>query len=220
MLTTMMEVAHDMKAPLQLICSCAQMLEMELGADARASQYVHMLLDSARNLRSMVLAALDDAAGGETEQLHWETRDVVSEVRHAVHGFMPAARGQGVDLAFSANARSFLMNTDASKLRRMAENLIGNALKATPAGGRIEVRLAVRGDAVDLIVSDNGCGIPGKDLPFIMQRGFTTGGHGYGLAIVEKYARMLSGCVYIDSEQGSGSTFTVHLPVKSEKISV
>lgn len=213
----MMELTHDMKAPIQLICSCAQMLEMELKTNAAAAQHLQMLLDSAQDLRRMVLAVLD---GGEADRLCWETRDIVPELRLVVRNFTLPARSKGVELAFSANARSFRMRTDALKLRRMMENLIGNALKATPTGGRIEVQLAVRGDAVDLIVSDNGCGIARQDLPLVMAPGYTTGGHGYGLAIVEKYARMLSGCLYADSEAGAGSVFTVHLPVQREKMSV
>ena len=80
--------------------------------------------------------------------------------------------------------------------------------------------IQIRGDAVDLNVSDNGCGIRERDIESIFSAGYTTGGSGIGLSIVEKYARLLGGCVYVSSEEKRGSSFTVHLPVKCEKISV
>ena len=167
----------------------------------------------------MVLAALDgdsDAA----ECVHWEKRDIVEEVRRAAGYFSLPARQKGVQLSFSANIRSFAMQTDAQMLRRIVENLAGNALKATPPGGKIEVRVIVRGDGVDLSVLDTGCGIPQKNLSLIMQPGYTTGGHGLGLSIAEKYARMLGGCICISSEENRGSSFVVHLPVRCEKTKV
>ncbi len=214
----MMEAAHDMKMPIQLICSCAQMLEMEFQPGTNADIYLKMLVESAQDLKNMVLAALDDDRVAEC--VNWEKRDMVEEMRRIVRHFSLPAREKGVLISFSANTRSFIMQTDVSKLRRMMENLVGNALKATPAGGRIELSVAVRGDAVDLNVSDNGCGIREKDIGRIFSAGYTTGGSGIGLSIVEKYARMLGGCVYASSEEKRGSSFTVHLPVRCEKISV
>ena len=215
----MLEAAHDMKMPIQLICSCAQMLEMEFAPGTNADIYLRMLVESAQDLKNMVIAALD---GDDyiSEAVCWEERDIVEEMRRVVRHFSLAAREKGVLISFSANTRSFVMLTDALKLRRMMENLVGNALKATPAGGRIELNVSVRGDAVDLIVSDNGCGIREKDIARIFHMGYTTGGSGIGLAIVEKYAQMLGGCIYASSEENIGSCFTVHLPVRCEKISV
>ena len=215
----MVEAAHDMKMPLQLICSCAQMLETEFTPGTNADLYLKMLVESAQDLKNMVLAALD-GDDYTYESVYWENRDIVEEMRRVVRHFSLTAREKGVLISFSANTRSFLMQTDAMKLRRMMENLVGNALKATPSGGRIELSVAVRGDAVDLTVSDNGCGIREKDFERIFRMGYTTGGSGIGLSIVEKYAHVLGGCVYASSEENVGSCFTVHLPVKCEKISV
>lgn len=215
----MLETAHDMKMPIQLICSCAQMLEMQPTIDGNAALYLKMLVESAQELKSMVLSVLDD---GEVlpECVCWENRDIIEETRGVIRNFALSAREKAVTIGFSANARSFVMQTDAAKMRRLLRNLIANALKATSVGGRIEVCVAVRGDAVDISVSDNGCGIPPDALPKLFQAGFTTDGHGYGLSIVNKYARMLGGCVYVDSKENIGSSFSVHLPVLQAKVSV
>ena len=215
----MMEVAHDMKMPIQLICSCAQLLEMEAQPGTNTALYLKMLMESAQDLKNLVLNTLD-GCNSPQEEICRESRDIVEEMRRTVRHFSLAARDKGVNLAFSANVRSFVMLTDALKLRRIMENLIGNALNASFPGGRIEARVTVRGDGVDFTVTDNGCGIPRANLAHIMQRGFTTGGHGMGLSIAERYVRMLGGCICINSEENRGSSFTVHLPVSSEKISV
>lgn len=215
----MLEAAHDMKMPIQLIFSCAQMLESEFKPGTNADLYLKMLVESAQDLKNMVLTALDGYRCAE-ENICWEKRDIVLEMRRVVRDFSLQAREKGVLISFSANVRSFAMHTDALKLRRMMENLVANALKATAVGGRIELNVAVRGDAVDLTVSDNGCGMCERETACIFRRGYTTGGYGIGLSVVEKYAKMLGGCVYVSSEEKHGSSFTVHLPVKCEKISV
>lgn len=215
----LLETAHDMKMPIQLIFSCAQMLEMQPAGDEHSALYLKMLMESARELKSMVLTVLDCGCEAE-EGLNWERRDVVEEARAALRCFAISAREKGVSLFFSANVRSFVMETDGAKLRRLMRNLLSNALHATCVGGKIEVRVEVRGDALEIKVSDSGCGISSEDLPKITRAGFTTGGHGLGLSIVEKYARMLGGCLLISSEAQVGSDFSVHLPVRREKISV
>ena len=79
----MMEAAHDMKMPLQLICSCAQMLEMEIQPGTNTALYLKMLLESAQDLKNMVLSALDgDDEAGESVCL--EMRDIVEELRRVV----------------------------------------------------------------------------------------------------------------------------------------
>ena len=90
----------------------------------------------------------------------------------------------------------------------------------TLSRGDFEIRIDCDRAVRTVTISDNGCGIPERDIARITRPGFTTGGHGYGLSLVEKYARMLGGCVYIDSKEASGSVFTVHIPVRAEKISV
>lgn len=212
----MLETAHDMKMPIQLICSCAQMLEMQPAIDDNAALYLKMLVESAQELKSMVLSVLDESA----DCVCWGNCDIIEETRSVIRRFALSAREKAVSIGLSANARSFVMQTDALKLRRLMQNLVANALKATQVGGRIEVCVNVCGDAVDIGVSDNGRGIPPDRLPQIFQVGFTTDGYGYGLSIVHKYARLLGGCVYVDSKENVGSNFSVHLPVLQAKVSV
>ena len=202
-----MELAHDMRTPIQLIYSCVQLLELELAPNARAEGYLQTLLQSAGQLQSMVEHALDG------EKLHLELRDVVAEARDLCRQCALFARGRGIEIRFSSNAPELWMRTDVEKLRRMLHNLISNALRFTPEGGRVEVACAASAEELELRVIDSGCGIPQKMQERIFETGVTDGGHGYGLGIVRDCAAMLGGSVTVASTPGEGSCFTLHLPV-------
>jgi len=206
-----MQLAHDLKMPIQLIYSCVQLLEMELSSNARAEGYLQMLLKSANQLQRMVLGALDDAQ--RETSLRMELRDVVNDARMVCRQCMPLAGERDVRLHFETNAARFMMPMDGEKLERMLHNLLSNALRFTLAGGHVSVSVWVRGDAVDFVVADDGCGIPAEKQQAVFLPGVTDGGHGYGLGIVREYARALGGDVRLESAPGMGSRFTVHLPV-------
>ena len=97
----MLETAHDMKMPIQLIFSCAQMLETEFTPGTNADLYLKMLVESAQDLKNMVLTALNGDRRAE-ESVCWEKRDVVAEMRRVVRNFSLPAREKGVLISFSA----------------------------------------------------------------------------------------------------------------------
>lgn len=202
-----MEFAHDLRMPIQLIYSCVQLLEMELAPNVRAEGYLQTLMQSAGQLQSMVERALDG------EELRLELRDVVAEARDLCRPCALFARGRGIEVRFSSSVPSLRMLTDVEKLRRMLNNLISNALRFTPEGGRVELACIASAGEVELRVSDSGCGIPTEMQEKIFENGVTDGGHGYGLGIVQSYARLLGGDVSVQSAPGRGSCFILRLPV-------
>ena len=202
-----MEFAHDLRMPIQLICSCVQLLEMELAPNVRAEGYLQMLMQSAGQLQSMVERALDG------EELHLELRDVVAEARDLCRPCALFARSRGIEIRFSSNVPALRMRTDVEKLRRMLNNLISNALRFTPEGGRVELACVASAEEVELRVSDSGCGIPAEMQERIFETGVTDGGRGYGLGIVQSYARLLGGDISVKSAPGRGSCFILRLPV-------
>ncbi len=209
-----MEFAHDMKMPIQLIYSCVQLLEMEVSPNARAERYLKTLMQSAGQLQEMVRNALDgDRLQRGRNQLRLSRLDVVAEVRRICRQCDLFAREKGIRIDFAGSAAEFEMISDLEKLQRMLHNLISNALKFTPEGGRVAVECEVAEDVVELRVRDNGCGIPVERQARIFELGETDGGYGYGLAIVREYATLLGGSVTVDSAPGRGSCFTLRLPV-------
>jgi len=207
-----MKFAHDLKMPIQLIYSCVQLLEMEISPNAKAEGYLQMLLKSADQLQYMVQGALEDRPKGSPRL---RVQDVVARARMISRQCALRGEQKDVFVHFETNAARFMMPTDGEKLDCILQNLLSNALRFTPAGGHISVSVWVRGDAVDLVVTDDGCGIPEADRARIFDVGFTRGGSGYGLPIVREYARALGGDVRMEPAPGKGSRFIVHLPVLS-----
>lgn len=206
--------AHDLKMPIQLIYSCVQLLEMELSPNARAEEYLQMLMNSADQIQSMVRSALDDGALPEAGcGVKLRVRDVVAVARELSRQAALLAGEKGVRVHFETNASGFRMPTDDEKLRRMLNNLISNALRFAPENGHVAVSVWTRGDAVDFVVTDDGCGVPEEKRERIFELGETDGGHGYGLTIVREYAHALGGEISVAPAPGRGSRFTLHLPV-------
>src|SRR5690606_35959131 len=105
------------------------------------------------------------------------------------------------------------------RLRQLVANLVENAIKYTPPGGEIGVSLETKGDFLVLRVRDTGIGIPKKDQPYIFDKFFRTDqaidqfkGTGLGLSIVKRIVEQHQGRIWVDSEPGHGSVFTVMLP--------
>jgi signal transduction histidine kinase len=112
-----------------------------------------------------------------------------------------------------------MVRGDPYRLRQMIANLLENAIKYTPANGEIVVAAVVEGDQVILRVSDSGPGIPAADQPYIFDKFFRasnvpddTGGTGLGLSIVKSIVDSHQGRIWVDSQLGRGTTFTVVLP--------
>ena len=109
---------------------------------------------------------------------------------------------------------------DAGYLRRAVDNLLGNALKFTPAGGRVQIGLGEQGDEIEIWVQDDGPGIAAADLPHIFDRFFRGGnaagteGSGLGLAIVEAVAQAHGGRVAADGS--SGTRVSLYLPAQEQ----
>jgi len=143
--------------------------------------------------------------------------DVVTDVTHRL-SLVAEKRRQEIKLQL---ADSCEMYADCAKLTQVVYNILDNAIKYTPEGGLIKVRLIRSGRDAILSVSDNGPGIPKEDQPHIFDRFYRvdkarsrdTGGTGLGLSIVNQLVLMHGGSVSVQSEEGKGSTFTVELPI-------
>jgi two-component system phosphate regulon sensor histidine kinase PhoR len=181
-------------------------LEDALREIDRMHDLVNSLLD---------VAALE--AGRETLQLSgFELEAVVAE---AIETVMPQAQRRDVELTLVAEGHT-QVEADRTRLRQVLVNLIANAVKFTPAGGRVTVKSRREGDMVRLAVEDTGIGIPAKDLPHIFDRFFRVtrnrsrlqGGSGLGLTIVKQAIDAHRGEIHVESTEGQGTTVYVGLP--------
>ena len=211
------ELAHDLRMPLQLIFSSAQMLKLSredptLDADA----YVDILMQSVEHMRRMLDGTLERCGRAVRQELPRPVNaDLATCIRQLCLRCRPFAEQAGVRLSCQGNVASLRMALDEDMLCRVLLNLISNALRFTPPGGRVTVSWRAMGDFVEVRVSDTGAGISPERLPYVFLRGETDGGHGYGLPICQRLARAMGGELSVRSATGEGSVFTLRIPVRS-----
>lgn len=208
------ELVHDLRAPLQLMVSCAQLLETEVGENDRAREYVQMLLGGATQMQKMLACTMErlrPEAGG----MKYVKSDLVLRTWEAYTRCQLYASRKGIKLSFHANCDRLVLALDEEKYGRILSNLLSNALKFTPEGGAVRIIVRALGEIAEVEVADNGCGIANERLEHIFDLHETDGGYGYGLYIAREFASRLGGSLNVQSEPGKGSAFTLRLPVRS-----
>ena len=208
------ELLHDLRMPLQLIYSCGQLLEMELGDNEHARGYVQMLLSSTMEMQRMLTGALEQMRP-ENNAVCFVRSDLVQRTWETYTRCQLYAGRKGIELSFHSNADRLEMALDDEKVIRILMNLISNALKFTPEGGQVRMVVRALGDFAEVSVVDNGCGIAPERMAAIFELHETDAGYGYGLYIARRYARMMGGELMAESVEGQGSVFTLRLPVCS-----
>lgn len=216
------DIAHELRTPLSVIQAQVEaLLDGVFPADAAHIQPIHeetlLLRRLVDDLRTLALA---DA--GQL-QLELATVDVAGLVQRAVSRFQPQALEKSVTLTAEVASDLPTLKLDAQRMDQVLGILLDNALRYTPAGGRICVRVERRGQdgRLRLGVSDTGPGIPAEDLPHVFDRFWrgeksrsrAGGGSGLGLAIAKQLVEAHSGRIWAESTPGQGSTFFMELPV-------
>jgi len=222
----MANVSHELRTPLNSIIGFSEILgEQTRGAlSDKQQRYVTNIAGSGRHLLHVINEILDLArieSGSMTVNV-----DLVSP-RAAVQdvvSMFPKAR-ERVKLEVHVDPEVPDIRTDESKLKQVLFNLVGNAVKFTPEGGRVSIEVTLINDRVQIAVADTGIGISREDQEVIFEKfrqvdGSATrkfGGTGLGLSITKELVRLMSGQIVTESEVGKGSTFIVSLPVDGPK---
>jgi len=214
-------VSHDLRTPLTRLRGAA---ETALAGPADLERYRGALADCVEET-DHVLVMLDtlmDISEAESGALALRREDVPLDevVERAVDLYREVAESKGV-LLLVESAPGVVVNGDRVRLEQAAANLLDNAVKYTPSGGRVVVRVGLQGGRGTLSISDTGMGIPPDELPQIWERLFrgdtsrTERGLGLGLSLVKAIVEAHGGTVGVISEPGQGSTFDVALPLAS-----
>ena len=218
-------VSHELRTPLSMILGYAELLAAgDLGPiDEKQQGPLDIIVQRSYTLRDLIgniTAILENESRQHTLQLV----QLNSLIDEALVDFQVLADQAGLKLSGNCVSPLPPVLGDAEHLRRVVDNLIGNALKFTPAGGRIEVRLRGDNGTVLLQIADSGIGIDSDHIGRIFERFYQVdgtsrrmhGGCGLGLALVKEIVERHGGTVAVDSEPGKGSTFTVSLPASSD----
>jgi heavy metal sensor kinase len=212
-------VSHDLRTPLTRLRGTA---EMALASPPDVERYRDALADCVEESDRVLvmlntLMDISEAESG-TMQLRREPVSLAEVVQRAVDLYHDVADAKGVTLA-ADTADDVVVTADRTRLEQVAANLIDNAVKYTPPGGRVDVEVRRAGDSALLRVRDTGPGIPPDELPRIFDRLFrgdrsrAERGLGLGLSLVKAVVEAHGGTVDVVSEPGRGSTFTVSLPL-------
>ena len=219
-------LSHELRTPLNAILGWTRMLRNpKLGK----SDAAHGLEVVERNalLQVRLIEDLLDVSRIVSGAMRLETRPIMlAPVMHTTLATMqPAAAAKGVALHGAVDEQAGPIQGDPARVQQIVSNLVSNAIKFTPSGGRVDVRLARRRAAVEISVRDTGKGIPAEQLSRVFLRfgmAHTTsqshGGMGLGLSIVRHLVELHGGTVQAESAgPGHGATFTVTLPLTDER---
>lgn len=216
--------SHELRTPLAVLRGSVEALERVIPFDAQPQRkFLDMMDRQVRRLEDLTgdLLSLHSIESGKTA-LRKECVELGSLAGWIEETYAERAAGAGLSLAVKCDDFSVAVESDPKLLELILQNLIDNAVKFTPAGGEVHCVLAMRNDALEMTVSDTGCGIPLELQSRVFERFFQVDpgrsgdprqrGTGLGLAIVKHAAERLGGNVQLNSAAGRGTTVVVSVP--------
>ena len=214
-------ISHEFRTPLTVIMGTAGQLDNPEETQ-RVKEKAGLIKRSSQNLLRLINQLLDLAKlETSTLTLNYVQGDVLPYLRYIAESLHSLANAQNVLLKVDSPDKQIVMDYDPERLIQIVYNLLSNAIKFTPSGGKVVLNAAIVSDSFQLIVTDNGAGIPTADLPHIFDRFYQAknlekakaGGTGIGLALTRELVQLLGGKISVESEWGRGTTFSITLPV-------
>ncbi|MDR0892758.1 MAG: response regulator, partial [Mediterranea sp.] len=217
-------ISHELRTPLTLIISPLEALLKEENNEARKNTLA-LMYRNAQRLLQLVNQLLDFRKGEmSNHRLSLAEGDIIGFVRSTCHSFLSLAQKRNIQFSFLTGEELLTMAFDADKIGKTVVNLLSNAFKYTPEGGRVSVALErIQGEeeVLEIKVTDTGIGISDEDKPHVFDRFFQadrkgmeeTTGTGIGLSLVHDFVALHGGSVEVFDNIGNGSVFVVHLPV-------
>ncbi|MEU5718733.1 HAMP domain-containing sensor histidine kinase [Streptomyces sp. NPDC020403] len=214
------DVAHELRTPLSNIRGWLE--GAQDGVAAPDAAFVSSLLEEAVQLQHIIDDLQDlSAADAGVLRLHPEPVRILGLLAHVAAAHQAQAEAAEKTLTVAADTPALTLTADPVRLRQAVGNLVSNAVRHTPAGGRVTLRAYADEDGgVAVEVADTGSGIPPENLPYVFDRFWRaeksrsrrTGGSGLGLSIVRKLTEAHGGTAGVVSTVGEGSVFTLRLP--------
>lgn len=223
-------VSHELRTPLTSVKSYLEALDEGALSEPIAPDFIKVSLNETNRMMRMVtdllhLSRIDNA----TSHLDVELINFTAFITFILNRF-DKMRGSDeekkYELVRDYPITSVWIEIDTDKMTQVIDNILNNAIKYSPDGGKIKVRMKTTDDQMILSISDQGLGIPKQDLPKIFDRFYRVdrarsraqGGTGLGLAIAKEIIKQHNGFIWAKSEYGKGSTFTIVLPYDKDAV--
>ena len=211
-------ISHELRTPLTLIADPVDYIIRDSNLNAQQRDMLQIVQRNVAVLTRLVSEILDfrKVQNGQMK-LHLSDFDLAESMRQWFSLFATSAQKKNISLQLDA-PESVPMRADHDKLERICYNLLTNAMKYTPSGGRITFAASVEGDRVRITVSDNGVGIAYDEQPYIFNRFYQAKnaehGTGIGLALVKAFTELHHGLATVESREGEGSRFIITMPLR------
>ncbi|MBR9999983.1 MAG: tetratricopeptide repeat protein [Cyclobacteriaceae bacterium] len=213
-------ITHEFRTPLTLILGPIEMMKSE-AVNPKIHQHLDVMKRNASRLLDLVnqLLELSKLESGSL-RLRGSTGNIVPVVKGIFMSFESIAQKKGIKLRVKSTKDEINLFFDREKLEKVLINLISNAIRFTPEDGQIQIELNDAEHFLNMVIRDNGTGIPAKDLEFIFDRFYQsenvdgTSGTGIGLALVKELIELHNGSISVKSEEGAGTEFFIRLPMK------
>lgn len=223
-------VSHELRTPLTSVKSYLEALDEGALTEPVAPDFIKVSLDETNRMMRMVTDLLHlSRIDNETSHLDVELINFTAFITFILNRF-DKMRSQDDEKKYEL-VRDYPINSvwieiDTDKMTQVIDNILNNAIKYSPDGGKITVNMKTTDDQMILSISDQGLGIPKQDLPKIFDRFYRVdrarsraqGGTGLGLAIAKEIIKQHKGFIWAKSEYGKGSTFTIVLPYDKDAV--
>ncbi|GAB4010412.1 two-component regulator propeller domain-containing protein [Spirosoma migulaei] len=213
-------LTHEFRTPLTVILGMVGQIRSQPGK--YLDEGARLIENNSQNLLRLVNQLLDlSKLESKSFQLNVQLANIEPYLRYITESFQTFANSQNLSLRFVTTSESLVMDYDPEQIKQVLTNLISNALKFTPSGGDIRVRMVEAGDQLIIEVQDTGIGIADNDLPHVFDRFYQVDGShtrqgegtGIGLAHTQELVKLMGGQINVKSELGIGTEFSIRIPV-------
>lgn len=219
-------LSHELRSPLALVRGYAGLLrDSELGPVTQDQIDALVIIDEKAESITRMINDILSLEQIRAETIDQDPLDIIDLCYRAVDGARLIFQDQQVSFEIYLDTERCIVMGDRDRLNQVFDNLIGNAVKFSPAGSTITISSRCNENQIEFSITDQGIGIPAEKLPHIFERFFQAdrsikhryGGAGLGLAIVQRIIEAHNGQIGVQSQEGKGSTFTFALPIVVER---
>lgn len=217
-------ITHEFRTPLTIILGYLGNLKAQFSAKNDINTSLVTIEQNSNNLLNLVNQMLDLTKLEKGNlSLKMTQNDLVHFIKYVTNSFSSITEEKSIELKFTSEEETLLMDFDAEKMRQIITNLVSNAIKFSSANSTVTIRLKREKDNALIKFEDQGIGIPNNELPHIFDRFFqvenqehkVSQGTGIGLSLTKELVQLMGGEIHVDSKLNQGTTFTIKIPIKN-----